>query len=361
VCSQYDTEAPDTCPATTKDANGNVCGLHVHQYNLKSYISGCYSKTNIGGHFFRTVDEWAEAHVNKGEAITQGNENTDSAFVDINNGFPVAAKDYANFIRMYQGQTYITHNNEGNGNRVGCCQLTRLPTKKEAEDYKYTVPLMVLTGQVESGEAEITSGEPVVNINAGNQNVDMHVTYKVYTDKDGKHYQGSGPCKGSDGAGNVCGIHIHSGSGCETSTDQGGHYFCKEGVIEGGCTTAGAVPDPWVTTRAPAFQKNAWKENVVIGLNTDSIEGKVFISHNKDGARVFCGVIRRRCNPNKGNGQCGTGYECKKEPRGRKLGGGWPGYDNRKRDAVCCPVGTNCWKAPEDDGRVLAQEPQVLV
>jgi len=119
----------------------------------------------------------------------------------------------------------------------------------------------------------------------GNSGVTGEVT--VFTEN-GKTLFGAGMASGLEAnindnanctATNGCGVHVHSGTGCENSTVQGGHYY------------KGAT-DPWASVRykTTSAAGKASFEFIVNDAGTD-IEGKVFIIHNNAGGRVACGAL----------------------------------------------------------------------
>lgn len=86
---------------------------------------------------------------------------------------------------------------------------------------------------------------------------------------------------GSCTAQNGCGVHVHSGTACDPSADQGGHYW-----------SPATDPDPWATI--------IYESTTSAGLGTfffyaaagtPSIADKPFIVHNNAGGRVACGVL----------------------------------------------------------------------
>merc|ERR1712232_201627 len=308
ICNQYDLEHANSddlavdaqqCP-TDAAGNGNVCGVHVHAYQDDSNFSGCSDVSNIGGHFYNTadpnaVDEWAPAHLNQGQDVSQGNtepgrngQPISGTFVGIRNFY--TGLDKRQFQDLYNGRIFVTHNNVGNGSRTGCCVLETMPSKRDAKKFKYYVPEIVKTGQAEADESLITIAKPTkiyLSLSKGSTSaVDVWVKlgeeYENATT--GETYNDSGSCANdASGVGNVCGIHIHSGTSCDDAAGQGGHYF------------GGSAQDPWGAVRMQSFGSYGYKGNIETGIdlttNQGSIEGRVFVVHNGNGARVWCGVI----------------------------------------------------------------------
>merc|ERR1711988_1913456 len=180
---------------------------------------------------------------------------------------------------LYNGRIFVTHNNVGAGSRTGCCVLQTMP--ESPASYQWYVPSVGLTGQAQEDGSIATIAEPTgifITASAGSSTaVDVWVKLsKPYkNDVTGETYKDSGSCA-ADAAGtsNVCGIHIHSGSGCEDSTAQGGHYFDA------------SVNDPWKTVRMQSFGQFGYQSKIELGLDAASVEGMVFVIHNSTGARV---------------------------------------------------------------------------
>lgn len=65
---------------------------------------------------------------------------------------------------------------------------------------------------------------------------------------------------------NGCGVHIHSGKGCEDAAAQGGHYFVDP-----------VTEDPWVDARysSDSVGSSIFSGSRIIG--TSSLEGHAFI------------------------------------------------------------------------------------
>lgn len=95
-------------------------------------------------------------------------------------------------------------------------------------------------------------------------------------------------------AGNGCGVHIHSGMGCEDSTAQGGHWYDSATVSE----------DPWKQvgyklTSASGTADFADCVQVGFDVKTDPslLEGRAFVVHNNDGSRASCGLMTAAVEP----------------------------------------------------------------
>merc|ERR1719148_209309 len=83
---------------------------------------------------------------------------------------------------------------------------------------------------------------------------------------------------------NGCGIHVHSGTSCETAAEVGGHHW-----------DAGVNADPWspvVYTTADGTSNELGGVEVTTGLSGGEILGRVVVVHElASGARIACGAI----------------------------------------------------------------------
>jgi hypothetical protein len=69
-------------------------------------------------------------------------------------------------------------------------------------------------------------------------------------------------------ANNGCGAHIHSGTSCEDTESQGGHYYVNPPVDE----------DPWVDEKYSSDSSGYGKFSGVVDIGTDDLEGRTFLS-----------------------------------------------------------------------------------
>merc|ERR1712190_371137 len=88
-----------------------------------------------------------------------------------------------------------------------------------------------------------------------------------------------------DGVANGWGVHVHSGTSCDTAADVGGHYY-----------SSSLSSDPWspivYVTAADGSSVEEAGVPVVTGLSTSDILGRVMVVHElASGARIACGVI----------------------------------------------------------------------
>jgi len=89
-------------------------------------------------------------------------------------------------------------------------------------------------------------------------------------------------------AGNGCGVHIHSGMGCEDKEAQGGHWYNADELDA----------DPWkvvgyLSTTSEGYAQFATCVSTGFDLasDPDMLVGHAFIVHADDGSRVSCGII----------------------------------------------------------------------
>mmetsp|Transcript_73716 Transcript_73716/g.116748 ORF Transcript_73716/g.116748 Transcript_73716/m.116748 type:complete len:887 (+) Transcript_73716:103-2763(+) len=78
---------------------------------------------------------------------------------------------------------------------------------------------------------------------------------------------------------NACGVHVHSGSDCNNSSVQGGHYYSTSS-------------DPWLPVKYTSTDSEgtaSFTFTVMTGIS--EIKDKPFILHNNAGERVACGIL----------------------------------------------------------------------
>ncbi|CAJ1965219.1 unnamed protein product [Cylindrotheca closterium] len=81
---------------------------------------------------------------------------------------------------------------------------------------------------------------------------------------------------------NGCGVHIHSGMGCEDSAAQGGHYFADP-----------IMTDPWITAQYSSDAEGSTTFGASLEMGTVDLEGRAFVVHAEDGSRVGCGILSK--------------------------------------------------------------------
>ena len=91
---------------------------------------------------------------------------------------------------------------------------------------------------------------------------------------------------GSDpecGAVNGCGVHLHSGFGCEDNDAQGGHYFVDP-----------VTEDPWVDARYTSDGEGNAMHGAILNIGTNDVVERAFLVHAQDGSRIGCGILKPR-------------------------------------------------------------------
>jgi Cu/Zn superoxide dismutase len=81
---------------------------------------------------------------------------------------------------------------------------------------------------------------------------------------------------------NSCGIHIHSGTSCDTQAQQDGHYY-----------NPAIADDPWKSIVYTTGTNTTGE--VEYGYTAAETFGKVFIVHDYDGKRVTCIPVTSSC------------------------------------------------------------------
>jgi hypothetical protein len=66
---------------------------------------------------------------------------------------------------------------------------------------------------------------------------------------------------------NGCGVHIHSGRSCNSTSTQGGHYF----------NNASVVIDPWINERYSSDTTGKANFQSVLNIGSVDVEGLVFV------------------------------------------------------------------------------------
>jgi len=79
---------------------------------------------------------------------------------------------------------------------------------------------------------------------------------------------------------NGCGFHIHSGSSCEDTVSQEGHYY--ENLDD----------DPWVTAQYSSDADGEAMVGELIDIGTTDVSGRAFLVHAEDGSRIGCGLLK---------------------------------------------------------------------
>lgn len=223
--------------AATDCTAKNGCGVHVHSG------TACTSSTTQGGHYYEgTSDPWATIRYPSTSSI---GASTFSFSVT------TAAQDIAN-------KTFVVHNKMGD--RVACGILEKSTGAQSAT-------LQALSGSGVTGDVTIVTSATRI-IGAGEA---IGLEASLNDDSNG-----GSDCTKTNG----CGVHVHSGTACTSSTTQGGHYH------ESGTS------DPWAKIRYPTTSSaGAATFSFAVTTAARDIANKTFIVHNNAGGRVACGLL----------------------------------------------------------------------
>jgi len=298
------TGTDSACPIGT----GNVCGIHIHTGLT------CSNASLVGGHLYEAaVDPWTAVRYNSTAGVS-----TDA------NGFLVATG-----LPMSQllGRALVVHNSVGAGERIACGIIETMPE---------SAPLSVNNWVLYPG----SSWSPTVS---GTMTV-VHQKAVVDTVSLTWGLSNTDPVCAT-GSGNVCGIHIHSGTTCDDAALVGGHYWNQSELTS----------DPWTEVRYSATEDgrsiSLVPTVVAFGESRSSIIGRAMVVHNSvgNGERIACGIIQESPTTTTTTttmscagiwGQCG--------------GVGWTG-------PTCCIGGTTCMEKSEHYSQCLPDEPDNCV
>mmetsp|Transcript_35314 Transcript_35314/g.63626 ORF Transcript_35314/g.63626 Transcript_35314/m.63626 type:complete len:322 (+) Transcript_35314:47-1012(+) len=87
---------------------------------------------------------------------------------------------------------------------------------------------------------------------------------------------------------NGCGVHIHSGKGCEDLLAQEGHYYDADYDSNG-------MGDPWTTAQYSSDGEGSAVFGGFVdvgGMKVDDLVGRAFVVHAEDGSRIGCGLLQ---------------------------------------------------------------------
>jgi len=246
------------CTAVAGDDVTNGCGIHVHTG------TSCASAAGVGGHYYSAAldaDPWGpivyEADANGrsyehvGVEVVTGLSNDD-----------------------IQGRVMVVHELDS-GRRIACGVIG---------DQTGTGPTLVVrsfsTYPGYSGSFSSVVGTMKIVGTSGTATTAKQCLTWDLAGLDTACTKGAG-----DDVANGCGIHVHTGSSCESASAVGGHYF-----------STALTEDPWKPTvyesTAAGDSKQDSCVDVVTGLSTGDILGRVMVVHELDsGRRIACGAI----------------------------------------------------------------------
>mmetsp|Transcript_8269 Transcript_8269/g.15257 ORF Transcript_8269/g.15257 Transcript_8269/m.15257 type:complete len:368 (-) Transcript_8269:156-1259(-) len=246
----------------------NGCGVHVHEG------TDCLSTETQGGHWYNqdtlAEDPWAVV----GYKAT--NENGYGQFAGcVSTGFDLASDP-----TQLQGRAFIIHAEDGS--RVSCGIIEDVvadyvPTIISAD----TTPIPGATSPQPDG---VTGFVTVMN-DFIESTIDA-VCYQGYASGLEPNVEsfllggGSDTCDVTNG----CGSHIHSGTGCNDTDAQGGHYYDADTV----------AVDPWLLESYYSTNgtgTGAFVGCAITGEGASDYNGRPFIMHGTDGSRLSCGIL----------------------------------------------------------------------
>lgn len=220
---------------TTDCTATNACGTHIHDG------TACTDATTRGSHYFEGTDPWgAIKHMNTSSA-------GDASF-----SFKLRTS-----AKSIDGKPFVVHNKEGT--QVACGILSHVVA--------HSAQLMPLTA---------SDGYPS-NVTGG---VTVYTTPSLIAAAGWAGGLEANLVDTACSATNGCGTHVHSGTSCATSAQQGGHL------------TTSAGQDPWTNISYSSTDAHGYA-TVMFSVSSDrsDVLGKPFIVHDSEGARVSCGLL----------------------------------------------------------------------
>jgi len=248
----------NACTAGAGDNVTNGCGIHVHTG------TGCASAAGVGGHYYSAAldaDPWKPI-VYEADANGRSYEHVG---VEVITG--LSNDDI-------QGRVMVVHELDS-GRRIACGVIG---------DQTGTGPTLAVrsfsTYPGYSGSFSSVVGTMKIVGTSGTATTAKQCLTWDLAGLDTACTKGAG-----DDVANGCGIHVHTGTSCESASDVGGHYF-----------STALAEDPWKPTvyvsTAAGDSKQDSCVDVVTGLSTGDILGRVMVVHELDsGRRIACGAI----------------------------------------------------------------------
>jgi len=220
--------------------SGNSCGIHIHQG------FGCDDASFVGGHFYKTeVDPWGAGQV----TADAGGNSVGSVSVTHDADVMLTAGRSVVIHGFDAGRRTCATVGSYTGTKVDISAPGIYPTWT-GDAYTGSIS-MILTGTVVTMMYDITGTE------AECSDADT-VTHS-----------------------NSCGIHFHKGYSCATNDLVSGHYFVGT--------------DPWGTTSYVSDGAAGGSSKGIVeadyGATLDDSQGRAFVLHNYEGARVTCVAI----------------------------------------------------------------------
>jgi hypothetical protein len=190
----------------------------------------------------------------------------------VHTGFDLVAEP-----ELLVGRAFIIHAEDGSRISCGLIEEASSSTVMVLETETTPIPGDAETDGVSGSVQVLTDVESTVPDGVCYQGYAINLEPNVESFLLGT---GSDQCDVTNG----CGAHIHAGTGCENTEEQGGHYYDADGV----------AADPWLlasylTTNDAGM--GAFVGCVITGSGAAAYDSKPFIVHGTDGSRLSCGIL----------------------------------------------------------------------
>jgi len=188
------------------------------------------------------------------------------------------------------GHAFIVHNEDGSRASCGIIEKDAAYGEKPLMTDLVPIPGTPLatntTSSAQARSADTMSVGSVSVMSDLDESVPDGVCYLGYATNLEANVQSFLTKDGSDqcSATNGCGAHIHSGTGCEDTEVQGGHYYDETTI----------AVDPWLLESyltTDSTGQAALVGCVLTGDGATEYDTKPFIVHGVDGGRLFCGLL----------------------------------------------------------------------
>jgi len=254
--------------------SANGCGVHIHSG------SDCTNTTTQQGHWYNpdvlTEDPWLTV------GYLQTSEDGFGEYAHcVHTGYDLVADP-----NLLDGLAFIIHAEDGS--RVSCGIIDAIGV----EDVSPTIletEVTPIPGAVPPSGDDDNGVTGIVQVIANIQDPVDVVCYQgiaIDLEPDVESFllgTGSDQCNVTNG----CGVHIHSGTGCNNTEVQGGHYYDADSV----------AVDPWLLASYLTTGSDGGTSFVGCIISSTSTEDnldyneKPFIVHGVDGGRLSCGIL----------------------------------------------------------------------
>jgi hypothetical protein len=183
---------------------------------------------------------------------------------------------------LLAGRAFIIHSKDGS--RVSCGLIGAKNNSELTVAVTETAPIPGSLPPM--GDGGVTGSVSVMTNLVGENDVSDGVCFQGYAlglEPDVVSFlldSGSNQCNVTNG----CGAHIHNGTGCANTREQGGHYFDNDQLAE----------DPWLVQSYYSTDNEgtgAFVGCVVTGTGAMDYENRPFIVHGTNGSRLSCGIL----------------------------------------------------------------------